>query len=160
MFPDLHHMNYHNHHPSLLLHSMNHNIFHCVQACHHVLVIASQSGATNSILPNCYHITMGVNGERVLTSMGARTIGDAALKIPPRVTCCWCVSSMESVLRAGPLDGEEYGCVLVVSLLVAAPHFERICGRSFLENPLDVSFHHFSRIHCKQGNSLMICSPF
>ena len=83
MLPDLHHMNYHNHHPSLLLHSMNHNIFHCVQACHHVLVIASQSGATNSILPNCYHITMGVNGERVLTSMGARTIGDAALKIPP-----------------------------------------------------------------------------
>ncbi|WJZ97137.1 hypothetical protein VitviT2T_015768 [Vitis vinifera] len=53
------------------------------------------------------------------------------LEDSPRVTCCWCVSSMGSVLRAGPLDGEEYGCVLAVPLPVAAPHFQRICGCSF-----------------------------
>ena len=28
------------------------------------------------------------------------------------------MSSLESVLRAGPLDGEEYGCVLAVPLPV------------------------------------------
>ena len=53
-----------------------------------------------------------------------------SLEDSPRVTCCWCVSSMGSVLRAGSLDGEEYGCVLAVPLPVVAPHFQRISGRS------------------------------
>ena len=30
-----------------------------------------------------YIAEWGVNGEKVLTSMGARAIGDAAVKIPP-----------------------------------------------------------------------------
>nr|CAN78398.1 hypothetical protein VITISV_031277 [Vitis vinifera] len=57
-----------------------------------------------------------------------------------RVTYCWCVSSMGFVLRAGPLDGEEYGCVLAVPLPMEAPHFQRICGRSSFPCVVDASF--------------------
>ena len=43
------------------------------------------------------------------SSMAVGCFRRCSLEDSPRVTCCWCVSSMGSVLRAGPLDGEEYG---------------------------------------------------
>ena len=77
-----------------------------------------------------------------------------------RVTYCWCVSSMGFVLRAGPLDGEEYGCVLAVPLPMEAPHFQRICGRSSFPCVVDASFLKFWCVSSIQKKSLRSFFPF